>query len=139
MTDGAFIDTNVLVYLLGSDERKASIAESLLREQSPVVSVQVLDELTHVCRRKLAMPWPDVRGFLDVIRQLVQVSPVTLGVHHRGLAVAERFGLGVHDAMVVAAAIEVGARRLYTEDMQDGLVIDGTMVLVNPFRSSALR
>jgi len=40
------------------------------------------------------------------------------------LIAAERYGLSVYDAMIVAAALLGGCKTLYSEDMQDGFLID---------------
>lgn len=48
----------------------------------------------------------------------------------------QRYALSWFDSLIVAAAIETGCETLLTEDMQDGLVVDGTLTIVNPFRSS---
>jgi predicted nucleic acid-binding protein len=48
-----FFDTNVVLYLLSADERKADIAEALLGGGQR----QVLNEAASVCRRKLKLPW----------------------------------------------------------------------------------
>jgi len=47
----AFIDTNVLLYLLSAAAAKADRAETVVRNES-LISVQVLNELTSVARRK---------------------------------------------------------------------------------------
>ena len=51
----AFLDTNVLLYLLSGEAAKADRAEGLLAGGG-TVSVQVLNEFAAVARRKLAMP-----------------------------------------------------------------------------------
>ena len=53
-----FIDSNVVLYLLSADATKADRAQTLL-EAGAVISVQVLNEVTSVCLRKLKMPWPE--------------------------------------------------------------------------------
>ena len=58
-----FFDTNVLLYLLSADEAKADAAERALG-QGGCISVQVLNELTNVCRRKLDMPWSRLHALL---------------------------------------------------------------------------
>lgn len=50
-----------------------------------------------------------------------------------GRLVAERYGLKVYDAMIVAAAILTGCEILYSEDMQNGLLIDHQLCICNPF------
>ena len=52
-----------------------------------------------------------------------------------GAALGERYGFSVYDAMIVAAALLSGCDRLYTEDVQDGLLVEGRLRIVNPFRA----
>jgi predicted nucleic acid-binding protein len=127
-----FLDSNVLLYLFSADAAKADRAETLL-EAGGHVNVQVLNEITNVARRKMAMPWPEVDDALAVIRSLCTAEPLTLDVHDRGRAVAQRHGLSVWDSMIVAAALVAGCDILYSEDMHDGLRIDGQLRIVNPF------
>ena len=126
-----FFDTNVLLYLLSADERKADRAEALLAEGG-VVSVQVLDEAASVCRCKLKRPWPEVRELLDAVKACCEVMPLALDTHQRALDLAERYQLSLYDALICAAAQNADAAVLYTEDLQDGLVLGGLKVC-NPF------
>ena len=126
-----FFDTNVLLYLLSADECKADRAEALLAEGG-VVSVQVLDEAASVCRCKLKRPWPEVRELLDAVKACCEVMPLALDTHQRALDLAERYQLSLYDALICAAAQNADAAVLYTEDLQDGLVLGGLRVH-NPF------
>lgn len=130
---GRFVDTNVLLYLASSDPQKADRAEAVLATGG-TISVQVLNEIANVLRRKMQMSWPDIHLFLDMIRALLTVEPVTVATHEMGLAVSERYGISIYDAMIVAAALLAGCDTLLSEDMQDGLVIDDRLRIVNPFR-----
>lgn len=60
-------------------------------------------------------------------------EPLTIEIHDRGRLVAERYGLNVYDAMIVAAALITGCETLYSEDMQDGLLIDHQLRICNRF------
>jgi len=51
--------------------------------------------------------------------------------HERALQLAERFQLSLYDALICASAQEVDAEVLYTEDLQDGLVLG--LQVRNPF------
>jgi predicted nucleic acid-binding protein len=62
------------------------------------------------------------------------VVDLTLDTHDVGRAVAARYGLSIDDAMIVGAALVAGCDRLLSEDMQDGLVVEGVLTVVNPFR-----
>ena len=131
-----FIDTNILIYLASGDDAKAARAEEILREGG-VVSVQVLNELTNVARRKLRMDWPDIRAFLGLLRGLVEVQPITMDTHEAGLVLAERYGLSTYDAMIVASAAGAGCAVLWSEDMQHGMAMGETLRVVNPFRPAS--
>jgi predicted nucleic acid-binding protein len=129
---GDFIDTNVLIYVASADARKADRAEQVL-SRGGTVSVQVLNEAANVARRKMALPWLEVRAFLDGLRGLLTVHPLTVEVHETGLALAERHGLSVFDGMIAAAALHAGCDRLWSEDMQDGMVFAERLRVANPF------
>lgn len=130
-----FLDSNVVLYLLSGDQAKADRAESLLNEGA-VISVQVLNEVTNVLRRKLRMDWPEIREFLALLRSFVTVEPLSVDVHEQGLRLAERYGFSVYDAMIVAAARLAGCGVLWSEDMQDGLVVEGKLRVCNPFSAT---
>lgn len=127
----AFLDTNIVLYLLSGDRRKADTAEALL-SQGGVVSVQVLNEAVSVCRRKLGMPWDEVHELLAAVKACCEVLPLDLTTHEQGLLLAEQFGLSVYDALIVSSAVQAGAQTLYSEDMHHGLVVGDTTIR-NPF------
>ena len=133
MNDKAFFDTNVLVYIVGQMDERTAVAEALVAGGG-VVSVQVLNELASVSRRKLGMTWNDVREALAAIRDLCP-SPVPLAIetHDAALRIATQYGYHIYDALVAAAALEAGCTTLYSEDLQDGQVIDGRLTIRDPF------
>lgn len=126
-----FFDTNVVLYLISADEKKADTADALLAGGG-VVSVQVLNEAASVCSRKLRLDWSEIHELLDTVKACCEVRPLTVAIHDRALRLAERYQLSVYDALICAAAESVDADVLYSEDMQDGLVI-GRMAVRNPF------
>jgi predicted nucleic acid-binding protein len=58
---GNFFDTNVLVYLASGDVAKADRAEATLAKGGSI-SVQVLNELANVARRKMQMSWDETHA-----------------------------------------------------------------------------
>jgi predicted nucleic acid-binding protein len=127
---GNFYDTNILLYLASGDVGKADAAERALAAGGSI-SVQVLNEFTHVARRKMGFSFAETRDFLFALRGLLTVVPLTVSVYERGVALAERYGFSVYDAMIVAAAQESGCDVLFTEDLQGGMQIDG-LSIINP-------
>ncbi|NDW00465.1 PIN domain-containing protein [Salipiger sp. PrR002] len=128
----SFFDTNVILYLLGEGP-KADRAEALLA-QGGVISVQVLNEALVNCRRKAKMSHEEAGEFLGAIRALCDTRPLTEGTHDIGRALGARYGFSVYDSMIVAAALEAGCETLWSEDMHDGLLVEGCLRIVNPFR-----
>lgn len=130
---GEFFDSNVILYLLDEDGPKRDRALSSLKGGG-AISLQVLNEVLVNCRRKARMTWEEAGEFLDDIRELCETVSLTPEIHDIGRAVGARYRLGVYDAMIVAAALEHGSARLLSEDLHDGLVIEGALTVENPFR-----
>jgi predicted nucleic acid-binding protein len=130
----AFFDTNILIYAVSQDTRKQR-AEHILRSGG-VISAQVLNEFTHVTRRKLGCDWAfielAVMRFHDVFDEVV---PLTAGTHGAALFLARDHSFAFYDALIAASAIEAGCDTLWSEDMQHGLVIGG-LTIRNPFIES---
>jgi predicted nucleic acid-binding protein len=129
-----FFDTNVLLYLLSKDAAKADRAEALLATGG-IVSVQVLNEFASVATRKLAMTIPEIREILSTIRAVCVVRSLDIETHELGLEMAERYGFSIYDGLIVAAAVRARCAILYTQDLQQGQVID-QLTIQNPFAGS---
>ncbi len=132
----AFVDTNVLIYLMSADAARADRAEAVIGADA-VSSVQVFNEMANVARRKLGMGWQELDEFLGLVCALCPPEPLTLATHDRGRQIAERYQLSVYDAMIVASALLAGCDVLYSEDMQHGLVIEGQTRICNPFSETS--
>ncbi len=127
MSDRVFFDSNVLIYAMVSGDSRRERAQQLV-EQGGTISVQVLSEFVSVARRKMRMPWEDVIDAMDAIRVLFPSPiPITLDTHEAALKIAQQYGFGIYDALIAAAA-------LYSEDLQDGQVIDKQLTIRNPFQ-----
>ena len=131
---GEFLDTNILVYAFTTDPRAAA-AQALLG-RGCVTSVQALNELTNVARRKLGMSWREIREALAAVRTLCRtIVPLDVETHAEALGIAERHGYAIFDALMIAAARRADCTVLYSEDMQHGMEIGGLRI-VDPFRDA---
>jgi len=135
-----FVDTNVLVYAYDADagakhDDARSHVQALWREESGLVSSQVLQEFYVTVTRRLGRPLP---------RRTAREIVATYGawpVHRPDVddllaasELEERHRLSFWDALIVVSASRSGARSLLTEDLQDGRRFDGLEV-VSPFRN----
>lgn len=133
MPADAFLDTNVLIYSIAQNDPRNVVSRELLAAGG-VISVQVLNEFVSVVHRRLQMPWKEVKQALQLIRVLCpDPVPLTLGIHEEAVRVAERYGYGIYDALIVAAALRSKCAFLYSQDLQNGQLIDGRLTIQNPF------
>ena len=139
MRDKYFLDTNVLVYSFDSSARgKNRIARDLIENalvnRKGVISYQVVQEFLNVALRKYEVPLSvtEARNFyLKVLKPLCVLQSSSL-LTLRALTVDEEGGCQWYDALIIAAAIESGAKILYSEDLQDNRRFEG-VVTRNPF------
>lgn len=136
MKSRVFLDTNVLVYADDADAGpKCGIARRIIddetRQKRAVLSTQVLQEYYAVATRKLGMAPEAARRRLEVYMRLdvVQVGcPLILEAVDAGRLHRVSFW----DALIVRAAVGAGCSHVYTEDLNDGQIVDGVRVH-NPF------
>lgn len=128
-----FIDSNIILYLLSSDVAKADKAEAII-EVGGIISVQVLNEIVSVCQRKLKMEWNEIDAVLKAVKASVEIVSLTEATHELAVQICKRYQLSFYDAHICAAALVAGSKTLLSEDMQDGILVDG-LFIKNPFRS----
>lgn len=137
MSDVVFVDTNILVYAHDADagvkrERAIETLRQLWEADTGRVSVQVLQEFYVNVTRKLT-----TRVARSTAREVVNTyatwvrEPTTAETVLRATDIAELAQISFWDALIVAAAEQVGAAQLYSEDLNDGQAIAGIKV-INP-------
>ena len=127
-----FFDSNTVLYALSTDTRKADIAANILQDGG-TISVQVLNEVANVAKRKLGMSWEEVALALTSIRRFcAQPRPLTVDTHEAAIRIAGRYGYSIYDSVIIASALEANCNILYSEDMHHGQTIEG-LTIRNPF------
>lgn len=131
MRDRIFLDTNILVYALLDEGTKQQTALQLL-QSGCVISIQVLNEFTQVARKKAKLEWQEITDLSNAIQTLVEVIQLTRETHNRGLEIAQQYGYGFYDSLIIATAIESRCNVLVSEDMQNSQKIS-YLIISNPF------
>jgi len=136
-----FLDTNILLYSISCDpkesaKRKRAIA--LLERDDGALSVQVLQEFyVQATREKRADRIPhDIACGLVRTWTRFRVQDMTVSILTRALAIKADSGYSYWDSAILAAAIALGCRTVYSEDMTHGREVDGVQVF-NPFLETA--
>jgi len=132
----AFFDTNILLYAGSSapaDSGKQRIAEELLLTVPFALSAQVLQEYiaNALGKKALGLNEDNITAILDALA-IVEVLPITRELVIRSLQVRRRFQVSHWDASIIAAALELGCKILYTEDLNHDQDYGGVRA-VNPF------
>jgi predicted nucleic acid-binding protein len=136
----SFVDTNVLVYAVSTEDRQRSpIAQQLLKELANAellrTSTQVLQELYVTLTRKLRThlsPEQALRYVDDIAKAPVTLIDYPVVRQAAELSVSNQFSFW--DALILVCAARSGATRLYTEDLNHGQTVLGVQI-VNPFRT----
>jgi predicted nucleic acid-binding protein len=138
MNGRTFLDSNILVYLFDNDSKaKQGRARELLElegaGENTVISTQVLQEFYVTVTRKLAKPL-EPKPALAAVMALASLPVVQIYTDTVLSAIrrSQSDQLSFWDALIVQAALEGGCKRLFTEDLQHGRMID-ELQIENPF------
>ena len=108
-------------------------AKEIIESNDVVVSQQVVGELCNTLIRKAKTPEHEIRNIIAKFK--AKYHPLVLETEHylQASQLRERYNFSHWDSLLIVAALELEASIFYSEDMQDGLVVNGTLTIRNPF------
>ena len=127
-----FIDSNIIFHFFSSDELKADKSEEILANGS-IISVQVLNEVVAVCRRKLKLSWNEIDVLLVALKANLQIVPLTVTSHALAIKLCKQYQLSFYDTHICSGGLIAQSSKLISEDMQDGLSVD-SLLIQNQFK-----
>ncbi|PAX53410.1 PIN domain-containing protein [Brunnivagina elsteri] len=139
-----FIDSNIWLYRFILNPRdadaipKQQIATTITNYQNSLISTQVVNDVCSNLIRKAGFNNPQIQILLEELAQGCEILPVSLETLQYSVKLRDRYSLSFWDSLIVASAVLGDARILYSEDMQDGLIVENTLQIVNPFRDLSL-
>ena len=135
-----FLDTNIFVHaFMASDERKRSRAvqliEGALGTGTGRTSYQVVQEFANVARKKFAqrITTADCTAFIEAAMQPTNRVASSTELLLNAFELQDELRYSFYDSLVLATALQAGASKLYTEDLQHWQLVRGTLHIVNPF------
>ncbi len=137
MSAEEFIDSNVFVYLFDEVnpekyQRARELVGQSIERQMGCISFQVVQETLNVLIGRYGISHEQVRTLLtQVMIPLWQVYPSAV-LYQDAISLQSRYGFSFYDSLIVAAALEAGCTRLYSEDLQHGQQIQ-RLTILNPF------
>lgn len=134
MKDKVFLDSNLLIYAhTNIDSSKQSEVQNIILKQNTFVSTQVLKEVANVLTKKFAFDWANVKIVLQEISTNNQLLINDVSSVLMACDIAHRYKFSFYDSLIIAAALKSNCSILYSEDMQDGQIIEQSLTIKKPF------
>ena len=135
MNDRAFLDTNILIYLYSQEEsNKPRVAQNILNSYYCVVSLQTLNELSNVWAKKYYWDSNKIISHLNNIDLICdELLPITRKNINYALKLKDIYQYSYYDCLILSSALEGHCKVIFTEDMKSGQIIEGGLLITNPF------
>lgn len=137
-----FIDSNIWLYRLLADQdpdpqedaRKRRIAITLTESEGIVVSTQIINEVCSVLIRRSALNESQILDLIEDFETHCTVIKLTISTLKQASNLRNQYNFSFWDSLIISTALSGGASILYSEDMQDSLVVANQLEIVNPFK-----
>ena len=134
MKDKIFIDTNILLYAYSTERNKQEIAQNIINTNNNIyISKQVINETINILIKKFKL---NIKDIINVVKELEKefiILDFDIQTQLNALKLKQNYNLQFYDALIVSTALENSCTILYSEDMQDKLVIEKKLKIINPF------
>lgn len=130
-----FLDSNVWFYAFvdSRDLAKHRQAKRLIAQGSINISLQTIGEVCNSLLRKTSITESEIQEMISEFYQNYEPIVPTEQDFLKASELRNRYNFSHWDSLMIATALHTGASEFYSEDMQDGLVVDGTLTIRNPF------
>jgi predicted nucleic acid-binding protein len=114
--------------------RKYSLSTQLICSINLIVSTQVINEVCSVLVRKAAFTETQLKQTIQDFYDSCSVVELNAEILVNASNLRIRYHFSFWDGLIVASALSAKAEILYSEDMQDGLVVEQRLTIANPFK-----
>ena len=131
-----FIDSNIWLYVFISNSKekeKSKIAKQVILANNIAVSTQVINEVCVNLIKKAKFSEADIQELLQDFYFNYQVIGVDSIIQLDASKLRQNYCFSYWDSLIVASALNASADILYSEDMQDRLVVNKSLTIINPF------
>ena len=113
--------------------RKHNLATTLTNASNILISTQIINEVCAVLLRKAKISEIQIREIIQEFYEGCVVIEIDYNIIVRASELRTNYSFSFWDSLIVASALATDASILYSEDMQDGLIISNQLTLINPF------
>ncbi|MBD2608111.1 PIN domain-containing protein [Scytonema hofmannii FACHB-248] len=131
-----FLDSNIWIYALANNQdiNKRNIACRLVDAEGVIISTQIINEVCLNLIKKSSFTEQQITQLIEAFYKGSHIISFNRDILLNSSNLRSRYNFSFWDSLIVACALAAGASILYSEDMQDGLVVDGQLQIVNPFK-----
>jgi len=138
MKNRLFIDTNIWLYVfLGDDRKKYKRATEYLEKNNIdselIITYQVINEVTNILLKNNFTELK-IKEYIDYLFKISTVQDFSREILVIASSVREQYSISFWDSILVGSALFAKCDTLVSEDMQDGLIVEETLTIVNPFK-----
>ncbi|MBD2485364.1 PIN domain-containing protein [Planktothrix sp. FACHB-1365] len=138
----SFCDSNIWLYqfLIDPDSdrseeiKKHNIAINLTNQKNILISTQVINEVCAVLCKKAKLSEIKIKQIIEEFYQGCIVMDIDRNIIVIASDLRIQYNFSFWDSLIVASALSGGADTLYSEDMQDGLIVSRQLNIINPFK-----
>ncbi len=131
-----FPDSNIWLYALtNQDEDRKQKAEDLVEENEEriCISTQVINEVCLNLKRKASFGEAEISRLISSFYLNHDVIELNQEILLKASELRMKYSLSFWDGLIVASAFAANAEILYSEDMQNGLLVENKLKIINPF------
>ncbi len=134
MQNKYFADSNIFLYaFMANDGEKSEKAFSIIKQPSIILSTQVMNEICVNLIKKSKYTNDDIVQLVKNINDKYQVVTVDTDTILKAAFLRKSYNFSYWDSMIVSSALESRCSILYSEDMQNGQIIEKQFKIINPF------
>lgn len=141
-SDIVSFDSNIWIYRFmidpdveeADDLRKRKIATTLTSEKNIVLTTQIVNEVCAVLLRKANFTETQLQQLIAEFYAGCNVLSVDREAILQASILRSHHNFSYWDSLIVASCLRGEVSKLYSEDMQDGLVVADKLEIINPFR-----
>jgi len=135
-----FIDSNIWLYAFietpdKENKRKRRIASKTIQQNDLIVSVQVINEICVNLLKKTDLSEEEIRALILSFYSKYYVTEIEKSILIQASQLRRKYRFAFWDSIIVSTALISNCEILYSEDMQDGLEVEGKLRIVNPFKA----
>lgn len=131
-----FLDSNILIYpyITNESEKTKKVQNLLKKYEQLVISTQVLFEFCYVSHRKLKVDCNNIEKALNEFYEIFDIVLIRYEMIVQALKISEKYKYSFPDSLIIAVALAADCTILFSEDMHNEHLVEGSLKIINPFK-----